>query len=256
MPTDPLFYLVGLSAVFLIAFGKGAFGGGTAILGVPLLALVVDPLTAAIMMAPLVSAMDPFAIGAFPVRTWSWPDIAWLTPGMLAGLALGALFFVSVDPHLVALAIAVTALWFTARWFLKRNGEQARPAPVSPLKALVCGGLSGFTTFIAHGGAPPLAFYLLPRRLPKSVYAGTSVALFAFSNQIKLAIYVGIAFHDPYPFWLALALMPAIPVGVWAGKALHDRLDENQLYFVCYLLICLGGVKLLYDSLLALLGSS
>jgi hypothetical protein len=32
MPTDPLFYLVGLSVVFLIDFGKGAFGGGTAIL--------------------------------------------------------------------------------------------------------------------------------------------------------------------------------------------------------------------------------
>jgi uncharacterized membrane protein YfcA len=64
MPTDPLFYLIGLSAVFLIALGKGAFGGGLAILGVPLLALAVDPLTASIMMAPIVSATDPFGIWA------------------------------------------------------------------------------------------------------------------------------------------------------------------------------------------------
>ena len=40
MPVDPLFYLVGLPAVFVIGFGKGAFGGGLAIIGIPFLALV------------------------------------------------------------------------------------------------------------------------------------------------------------------------------------------------------------------------
>ncbi len=206
----------------MIAFGKGAFGGGTAILGVPLLALVVDPLTAAIMMAPLVSAMDPFAIGAFPLRTWSWPDIAWLVPGMMAGLGLGALFFVAVDPRVVALGIALITLWFTGRWFVKGRTHKDGPAAVAPAKALVCGAAAGFTTFVAHGGNPPLAIYLLPRRLPKSVYAGTTVALFTISNTVKLAIYVAIAIHDPQPLWLAAALMPAIPLGVYAGKVLHD----------------------------------
>ncbi len=64
MPTDPLFYLIGLPAVFLISLGRGAFGGGLAILGVPLLALAVDPVTATFMMAPIVSASDPFTVWA------------------------------------------------------------------------------------------------------------------------------------------------------------------------------------------------
>mgnify|MGYP000312094220 CR=1 FL=1 len=51
--------------------GRGAFGGGLAILGVPLLALAVDPVTATFMMAPIVSASDPFTVWAFPPRTWS-----------------------------------------------------------------------------------------------------------------------------------------------------------------------------------------
>ena len=64
-PSDPAFYLVGLATVFIIAVSKGAFGGGLAILGVPLLSLVMPPLDAAIMVAPLVSFMDFFAIGSF-----------------------------------------------------------------------------------------------------------------------------------------------------------------------------------------------
>ncbi len=196
MPTDPLFYIVGLSAVFLIAFGRGAFGGGLAILGVPLLALVIDPITATIMMAPIVSAMDPFGFWAFPPRTWSRDDLRWLVPGMLSGLLLGALFFVSVDPRLVALGIAVVTLWFTVRWFLRERHARPTGAPVNPPKAIACGILAGFTTFIAHGGNAPIAIYLLPRGLSKTVYAGTTSALFTFSNTAKLVLYIWLAANN------------------------------------------------------------
>src|SRR5687768_3020259 len=39
--------------VFLIAFVKGAFGGGFAIAGIPLLSLVMDPIEAGTLLAPL-----------------------------------------------------------------------------------------------------------------------------------------------------------------------------------------------------------
>jgi uncharacterized protein len=252
MPTDPLFYIVGLSAIFLIAFGKGAFGGGLAVLGVPLLALVVDPLTATVMMAPIVSAMDPFGVWVFPPRTWSWRDIAWLAPGMLIGLVLGATFFVSVDPRLVALGIALVTLWFTGRWFLRDRNAARAGAPVNPPKALACGALSGFTTFIAHGGNPPLALYLLPRGLSKTAYAGTIGALFTFSNTIKLGLYIWLVHRQPDALLLAVLLMPAIPLGVWTGRMLHDRLAEDRLYLFCYLLMAATGLKLFIESVRAL----
>jgi hypothetical protein len=84
MPTDPIFYLVGIPAIFVIGLGKGAFGGGLAIIGVPLLALVTDPVDAAIIIAVVASTTDIFAVKAFPMRTcrgltssgsrrrWSW----------------------------------------------------------------------------------------------------------------------------------------------------------------------------------------
>jgi len=237
-----------------MSLARGAFGGGLAILGAPVLALVVDPITATTMMAPLVSASDPFAVWAYPPRTWSWPDVLWLVPGMLVGLGIGALFFVSIDGRIVALAIALVTLWFTARFFMQARKAPEEGTPVSPVKAVICGTISGFTTFIAHGGNPPIAFYLLPRGLPMTVFAGTMTAVFLVSNTVKLGLYVWLAASRPATLMTAVLLMPAIPLGVWAGKLLHDRLDQDQLYRWCYLLLGATGLKLLVDSLRALAG--
>ena len=252
MPTDPLFYIVGLGAIFLMALGRGAFGGGFAVIGVPLLALVVDPITATAMMAPIGSASDPFALWAYPPRNWSKPDLLWLVPGMLVGLALGALFFVRVDPAVVALAIAIITLWFCLRWFLSGRHAIGGGQPVQPVKALVCAAISGFTTFIAHAGNPPLAYYLLPRGLHKTVYVSTLIAVFLVSNTVKLAIYVWLFRDQPVIFLMALALMPALPAGTWVGRRLHDRLNERTLYLALYSLLALAGLKLLADSVMKL----
>lgn len=254
MPTDPLFYLIGVPAVFLISVGRGAFGGGLAILGVPLLALAVDPVTATFMMAPIVSASDPFTVWAFPPRTWSMPDLRWLVPGIVIGLCLGAVFVAEVDPRIVALGISIVTLWFTARHFLRNRAAPARHAAVNPAKALICGGLSGFTTFIAHGGNPPIAYYLLPRGLPKTIFAGTMIALFLVSNTIKLGLYLWLSANDLRVLLMAVALMPAVPLGVWAGKRLHEHLDEQRLYFWCYLLVGVAGLRLFIDSAHKLIG--
>jgi len=253
MPSDLVFYLIGLPTVFLIALGKGAFGGGLATLGVPLLSFVMLPIEAAIVVAPLVSLMDAFALGSFTPKTWSKPDLLWLLPSLVFGIALGYLFFAYVDPRLVAAAIGTVTLAFTIDWFLRGRKAPPRNLPVSPPLALVAGTAAGFTTFIAHAGGPPVAMYLLRRGLHKTIYAGTSIALFTLGNLIKLVPYGLLAFARPSTLWAALALSPAVPVGVWVGKYLHDRLEQNRLFFWCYLLLIGAALKLLYDALRGLI---
>ena len=72
-----------LAAVFLIAFMRGAFGGGFAIVGIPLLSLVTDAVTAGALLAPLFVAMDVAAIRYWKPSTWSKPDLAVLVPSLL-----------------------------------------------------------------------------------------------------------------------------------------------------------------------------
>ena len=78
---DPSAIALALAGVFLIAFMKGAFGGGAATVGIPLLALAMDPLTAGALLAPLLIAMDIFALRYFTPSTWSWPDVVRVMPG-------------------------------------------------------------------------------------------------------------------------------------------------------------------------------
>ena len=167
MPIDAPFLLVGTLTILAVSVGKGAFGGGLAMLGVPLLSLVIDPIDAAILLAPLVAFMDLFALNAFGRSTWSKPDLAWLLPGLGVGVALGTAVVALVDPRWVTLLIAAVTLSFGAHYFLR--GRLALPGmrPVAPALALLAGTASGFTTFVAHAGGPPLTMYLLRRGLDK-----------------------------------------------------------------------------------------
>lgn len=253
MPGDLSFYLVGWATTLLIAIGKGAFGGGLAILGIPLLALVTDPVSAAIIIAMLVALMDLFALQSLGRATWSKPDLVWLLPGLVLGIGIGYLVFRLVDPRIVSLIIGLTTLGFTAHWFAR--GRLAAPGarPVRPPLALVAGTASGFTTFVAHAGGPPVAMYLLARGLTKSVLVGTTVAFFTLGNWLKLPPYLMLGLERPSALWAALALAPAAPVGVWLGRIVHERLEQRTLFFWCYVLLAVAALKLTADAALALL---
>jgi hypothetical protein len=253
MPNDAvMFYVVGLPTIFLIALSKGAFGGGLATLGIPLLSLVMPPLDAAIVVAPLVSFMDLFAFGSYGPRTWSKSDVVWLMPSLVAGIGVGYFFFTNFDPHFVEASIAAVTLVFTAHWFLKSRRAKPSHRPVSPPLAILAGTVSGFTTFIAHSGGPPVNMYLLRRGLDKTTYAGTNLAIFMLGNLVKLVPYGVLAYAKPLTMVAAALLAPIVPVGVWAGVYLHRRLEQDRLYFWCYLLLAAAAAKLFYDALRAL----
>ena len=177
-------------------------------LGIPLLSLVVDPLDAAIMVAPLVSLMDICALGAFGRANWSKPDLVWLLPGMVVGIGIGTAAFVFVDARIVTTLMALVMLIFTGQWFVRgRHAGPGRLPPTPPL-ALLAGTASGFTTFIAHAGGPPIGMYLLARGLDKSMYAGTNIAFFTLANAIKLFPYVALGLTRPQALRGAWRLLP------------------------------------------------
>jgi uncharacterized membrane protein YfcA len=204
-------------------------------------------------MSPLVAFMDIFAINAFGPSTWSKRDLAWLLPGMLAGIAIGTAVVGFVDGRIVTLVIAVITLGFTGHYFFRGRLSEPGSMAVSPPLAVVAGTASGFTTFVAHAGGPPVAMYLLARGVPKTVFAGTNVAFFIFANFLKLPSYIALGWNRPWIFAAAAALAPMVPVGIWVGKRLHDWLPQRRLFFWCYIILAGAALKLLHDALRALL---
>ena len=63
--SDPSFYAAAIPAVLLVGLSKGGLGGAMALIGVPLMALVVPPVQAAAIMLPILIVMDM-------VSLWTW----------------------------------------------------------------------------------------------------------------------------------------------------------------------------------------
>jgi uncharacterized membrane protein YfcA len=239
--------LVAASGIFLIAFMKGAFGGGFAIIGIPLLSLVMDPITAGALLAPLFIVMDVAALYYWRPSTWSKIDLVLLLPGLAVGTGIGFLLIKVADRNAVAIIMALITLAFTGLWF--RGGGQVVKRPRSKPKALMAGTASGITSMIAHSGGPPMAMYLLTLGLPKAIYAGTSSSYFAAGNLMKVIPWLALA-TPGVELWTLMALcLPVIPIGVWAGYKLHEGLDQKQLYRLLYGLLVVTALKLLWDGL-------
>ena len=88
MITDPLFYALAVAAVILIGLSKGGFGGALALLGVPMVALVIPPVQAAAIFLPILVAMDLAGL-------WAWrgvyhkPTLVIMLPAAVIGMPVG-----------------------------------------------------------------------------------------------------------------------------------------------------------------------
>lgn len=234
-------------ATLLIALVKGAYGGGFGLIGIPILSLVMDPVTAGAIVAPLFIPMDIVALKYYPPRTWSMPDIKVLVPSLALGIGIGTLTIALLDARLVSIAIAVVSLLFAAHWY--SGGQKVTIAPRNTWHAALAGTTSGIATMIAHSGTPPLAMYLLRLGLSKEVYVGTNTIYFTVGNAIKVWPWLIIG-QPTLAMWKLIAIcIPVAMIGVWIGWRLHQHLDQRRLYQGCYAILVLTSLKLLWDGI-------
>src|SRR4051794_16368590 len=96
MLTDPIFYLCAVPAVILVGLAKGGFTGLGA-LGMPLMALGIDPVAGAAIKLPILIVQDVVGVAAFR-KSWSPSVLAPMLPGAFLGIALAYLFAARVSP--------------------------------------------------------------------------------------------------------------------------------------------------------------
>src|SRR3546814_5961052 len=82
-----------------------------------------------------------------------------LLPCGILGIVIGALTFQFISEAMLRLMIGVLALTFTLNHWL--HGRVRAPVKLSErASAWFWSGLSGFTSFLAHAGGPPMMIYL------------------------------------------------------------------------------------------------
>lgn len=252
MPTDPLFWALAGFAVLVVGFSKGGFAGGGAVAGVPILTLRVDPVTAVAIMLPLLMFMDVIAVFAYR-RKWSVAILKTMVPGAILGIALGTITFSIFNAEIIRLILGVIVVAFALNFWLRRDEAEARPpSPPSAARGTIFGGISGFTSFVAHAGHPPIAFYMLPQKLDRTTYQATSVLFFFIVNWAKLPPYAALGLFDSENLIISAILAPFVPLGIFLGIWLHKRVTDQFFTRTLYALLLLLGFKLAYDGVVGL----
>jgi uncharacterized protein len=244
--SDPAFYVVAVPAVLLLGLSKSGFLSGFGSLATPLLALTVPVPQAAAIMLPLLIVMDALNMKElFAQRDRALVRL--LLPAGLVGIVIGTLLFGVFSDKAVAGVVGALTLLFLAQRLAFPLGPHG-VAPSRPL-GFVLGAASGFTSFVAHAGGPPIAAYVLPLRLAPVVASATMAVFFAAINWAKWVPYAWLGLIDLRNMATALVLLPLAPVGVWLGVWLVRRVSSELFYRLAYAGMFLTGAKLLWDGL-------
>jgi len=243
--TDWYFYAVSVPAVLLLGISKSGFGAGFGSLAVPMMALAVTVPQAAAILMPVLLVMDLLGIAALR-KDYDKALLRFLLPAGLTGVVIGALLFKALPAHIVAGIVGGFTLLFLAQRLL--FPPQADSAPPPRWLGAVLTAASGFTSFVAHAGGPPITAYVLPLRLKPVVFAATLSWFFFFINLSKWLPYAWLGLLDWRNLATSLVLLPLAPVGVWLGIRMARRIDPRHFYQLIYLGLLLTGVKLVWDA--------
>lgn len=243
-----------LPLAMLAAFLVGASKGGLPMVGalaVPILTFSMDALTAAALLLPIYMVSDVFGVWLYR-RDFSRRNLAILIPAGLLGVLIGYLVAPYLSPPVLNGAVGCVGLSLCLRVWLGRAGSAPRPAKLGP--GLFWGTLTGLTSFISHVGAPPFQTYVVPQKLPKLVFAGTSTILFAVINLAKLPPYLALDRFPEMSVTLVAFLVAVALVGTWSGARLTRIIPERLFFAGILVALFILSIQLVVRSATSLLG--
>ncbi|MDI7860543.1 sulfite exporter TauE/SafE family protein [Rhizobiaceae bacterium n13] len=251
MMPDVQFYAAAIPAVLLVGLSKGGLGGALALMGVPILALVVPPMQAAAIFLPILIVMDLAALFVWRHHS-ERRTLVLMLPGAIIGITLGWATSAAVPANVMRLVLGFVTILFALRFFYDTYGPRAGEAPARkqrPVAATLWATLSGYGSFVAHAGGPPFQIYTLPLKLDPKTYTGMSVRFFAIMNAIKVAPYFALGELDTNNLAASAKLLPVAIVATFGGAWVVRHMRPQAFYPLMYFMALLAGTKLFWDGI-------
>jgi uncharacterized protein len=240
-----LFVLIAGLSAFLVGASKGGLPM-VGVLGVPLLALVMPPVAAAALLLPVYIVSDMVGLWAYR-KEYSARNLMILVPAMILGVGLGWATAKITEEWMVTLLVGVVGLYYCASVILRKANAPPKPADVP--RGVFWGMIAGFTSFVSHTGGPPYQAYVLPQKLPKMMFAGTSTIVFAIINLVKLVPYWALGQFNPTNLEVAAMLSPIAVAGALIGYKVTAILPEGIFYRLVEIALFVISLKLIHEAL-------
>lgn len=247
--TDPMFYAVAIPAVTLLGISKGGFVGIGAS-AVPLLSLAIPAPQAAALLLPILLTQDVLSVWVYHRDFSAW-NLKVLIAGAVVGVILSTLVATSVSNDVVKLSVGIIAILFVATRIAAPWIEHHLPKP-GVASGLFWGVIAGFASAIANAGSPPYQIHMLPQRLPKMTFVGTTAIYFAASNVMKIPSYAVLGQLTWTNMLTGVTLIPIAAATNFLGVYLVRRVSMEAFYRIAYALFLILGLELIRSASVAL----
>lgn len=230
-------------AIFITGVSKSGFAGGMGAITVPMLSVVMEPVLAIALMLPTLILMDGLSLRAW----WGYYQTSLLKvliPAGFIGIGIGYLMLNIVSEAQVIFLLGVTTILLGCYGLFPKQSQVS----LSNFWGYPLGLLSGFTSFIAHAGGPPLNAFLLSKQLSKKHFLGTAVVFFAFINLAKVPPYIGLGQFTWENVFVAAAFIPISFLGIRSGIRLQGRLSDKVFFRVINVLMIGLGIHLVLKA--------
>ncbi len=242
------FWITAILAASFVGLGKGGIPV-IASLAVPSLSLFMSPITAAGLLLPVYIVSDVFAL--FVYRRDYDPKVLKIAFfGMTLGVAIGTLTAHLIVEWILVLLIGLMGFIFAIRLMINQDTNQiARVKIINIPRGIFWTSISGFTSFISHNGGPPWQIFVLPLKLRKSVFVGTSVITFSYVNFIKLFPYIWLGQVNIQSTYVSIFLMLPASVAVYLGVKCIKVVSEKLFFNLVTWALLLISIKLIWDGI-------
>lgn len=244
------FWTLAVIAAFCVGLSKGgapAFGS----LAVPILSLVISPVTAVGLLLPVFIFSDIFGLWAYR-KYFDFGLLKVATVGIFIGTGIGWATAHIVPEDLVRVMIGLIGLVFSLNFIMRATADGPAQQP-SFASGVFWTTVAGFTSFVSHAGAPPLQVWMMPQKLPKMVFAGTATFAFAIMNVLKIWPYYTLGQLQAENLQVTMILFIPAFIAVFVGYALIRVLPTRVFYTVVIWMLLAVSIKLIWDGIAALI---
>lgn len=259
---DPAWIIVGVG-VTLIGITKSGFGSGLGLFNVPLIVLAMGHTArgseAALgFMLPLLILGDIIAVTQYR-KVFSLRALRLLLPGTLLGVVGGYLLLEWFHSYkdllnaLIRLEIGFECIVLVGlHWWREYRGMQKHLLR-EPWRGWLTGSFAGASSTIAHAAGPVIAMYLLPLRMPRQQFVGTSALYFFLLNSSKMPFYLAAGMFESADVGFSLRFAPLVLAGAIAGWLILTKINDRVFSRIVYAATFVLGLYLLGDGLFRIL---
>lgn len=245
MPVDWIF-IAALFVIFAAYFVKGFSGFGPALILIPSLTLLYNPVTA-IAYSTIFDAIAGIILLVLVFRKVDWKFILPVTALLFTGSYFGVFFITRIPAETLKLLIAIVLVSFITIMLSEKGERFAFIKKTKTLFLLSAAFVAGFIGGIT-GISGPILVIIFKLKFLRDVFRSQLIAIFTFGALWRLYLYDA---NDLIPelqsSFLVMIFVVLIALGI--GHIFQTNMDEKRFNRYISLILIIPAINIIIDVL-------